>query len=77
MARDGVPLVSQQPERGRSGGGMHNEKCGLFRFRLRDAKKVTRATQHRGSTSHRGTGASVEQGKRRLAVGPHTPSAPE
>jgi hypothetical protein len=32
MARDGVPLVSKQPKRGRSGGGMHGENCGLFRF---------------------------------------------
>jgi hypothetical protein len=31
MARDGVPLVSK-PKRGRSGGGMHGENCGLFRF---------------------------------------------
>jgi hypothetical protein len=26
-----VPLVSQQPERGLSGSGMHSEKCGLLR----------------------------------------------
>jgi hypothetical protein len=35
-----VPLVSQQPERRLSGDGMHDEKCGMFRFRPRDAKKM-------------------------------------